>query len=329
MMLNGIDKELERRGSSARICFLVYQELYWAPEKVRFNNPDRFVLMFAPSRRNYTEPYALDDEGLSLPPFTLNRNTRLSDNREYAASLRDWRKIFPGESFIFDYHMTYTHYLDQGYFGFTKILSEDIRRTGPLGFGGFVSCQVLRSFFPTGYPMYLHARMLWDPGTDEENAAEYYFECAYGRMGHAALEYMKSLSSVFFSKAVYDSYTGAAGKVNTDAARKFEGIPELVEQFRKSMEKGIQETEGSIRKSWEYLLIHADLVLPMAQALKSRFQGNRDLCFQYWKNAVAYITAREEDIQPVLDLFWFFRSLEDRYEIFEKTGNHEKWVYED
>ncbi len=329
MMLNGIDKELTRLESDARVCFLVYQDLYWAPLKESIKNPDRFVLMFAPSRRNYSEPYALDDENYSIPPFALNRNKRLEDNREYAAALRDWRSVFSGESFIFDYHMTYAHYLDQGYFQFTSVLAEDIRRLAALGFEGYVSCQVLRSYFPTGYPMYLHARLLWNPLSELDSVSDYYFYNAFGSEGRCCLEYMKALSEVFYNQKTYNCYTGVSGKIDLQTAQSFSAVDRLVEDFRPVAERSIVETSGSIRRSWEYVLIHMDLVLHMAKALRARFSGEKELCFRYWKLAVDYITAREEELQPVLDLFWFFRSLEDRYEVFEKTGNHEKWVYED
>ena len=53
MTLNEIDEELTRRNLPTRLTFSSYMDTYFAPEKVRINNPSRFVMTYAPITRDY------------------------------------------------------------------------------------------------------------------------------------------------------------------------------------------------------------------------------------------------------------------------------------
>ena len=53
LMLNELDRKMTEVGIQTKIVFLLYYELLWAPETMRIENPDRFVLMFAPITRSY------------------------------------------------------------------------------------------------------------------------------------------------------------------------------------------------------------------------------------------------------------------------------------
>ena len=55
--------------------------------------------------------------------MTLPRG--LEDNLRYYAA---WREIFPGEAFIYDYHLGRVHYGDPGYMKIARTLYEDLGR---------------------------------------------------------------------------------------------------------------------------------------------------------------------------------------------------------
>lgn len=56
-LLNLIDQRLTQEHLDCKLVFLLYQELLYPPVKERFQNPDRFVLMFAPISRTFRESY--------------------------------------------------------------------------------------------------------------------------------------------------------------------------------------------------------------------------------------------------------------------------------
>ena len=74
LMLNELEEALTAQKIDTKIVFLIYVDLLWAPEKQKLNNPDRFVLMFAPITRNYGQNYRdhLHFDG-ELPAYRRNK----------------------------------------------------------------------------------------------------------------------------------------------------------------------------------------------------------------------------------------------------------------
>jgi len=159
MMLNELDALLTRRSLPTRIVFLIYVDLLWPPVKERIEHPDRFVLMFAPSYRTYREPFDPAELDEPLPPFVLNRlEYTVGQNANFLAA---WRKVFPGDSFIFDYRFMWSQYHDPGYMKLAAVTALDVPSLARIGLGGMISDQPQRVFLPSGLPMMVLARKLW------------------------------------------------------------------------------------------------------------------------------------------------------------------------
>lgn len=318
-VLNGIDAEFSRRGLPTKIVFLIYQDLLWPPEKEKFAKPDRFVMMFAPTRR-YNTPYYVGDDVNPIPPYKLNQNQRPTDERTVAAFLRGWQQFFKGEAFVFDYHMTWHHYFDPGYYGLVDVMAEDIRRLPKLGMEGFVSCQVMRSFYPHGFPMYAHARLLWNPTLNTGELAREYFSGAFGEDGGRALQYAQKLSELF--SPLYLSMETLLGEDSPEkraALARFQQVPETVAAFRPVIESHLSTTDAAHRQSWRYLWSHSDLVLKLAEALEARVSGNQAAANAKWTELVQLVAERELETDPVLDIQWFVSTYERTRGLFKSS----------
>ena len=202
-LLNELDEKMTAAGVKTRVVFLVYVDLLWAPEQGKLKNPDRFILMFAPITRSYAHSYG---QSLSyeteLPPYIRNELDMPSSLAENLAHLRNWQKGFAGDGFSFDYHLWCAHMSDFGYEKCARNLFNDMQDLPKIGLDGMVSCQVQRSFFPTGLPLYMMAAALWDEKADfEEKAAEYY-QAAYGSDGEKVHRILSAVSSLVY---LYDS----------------------------------------------------------------------------------------------------------------------------
>jgi hypothetical protein len=312
-ILNGIDRELTRRDLPTRIVFLIYQDLRWAPDVVRFANPERFVLMFAPSGRIYDEPYEVPAPGFPVPPYQLNRNPGTSDVREHVGFLQAWQRMFPGPGFIYDYHMTWYHFYDQGSYGLMEVMAEDIRRLPQLKLNGFVSCQNQKAFFPHGFPTYAHARLLWDPRSQVEDLARYYFGGAFGKEGELALQQMKTFSDLFSPQYFYRKARGKEPLRPEDAeareaSEKLGRVEAAVQSFRPVIERNLASGDPARQLSWKYLSIHAGMAMRMAEALRARVEGRKKEEGEKWKAVRDFIVENEDDIDGVFDLFWFGRT---------------------
>lgn len=310
-LLNEIDKELTRRKISTRIVFLVYTDLLWPPEEEKIINQDRFTLMFAPAGRLYDNPYALPDSNIVLPAYQLNKNILPKDIRESIKYLQEWQELFHGPGFVFDYHMYYVHFYDQGYYSFLKLLAEDIRKLPSLKLDGFISCQMQRTFFPHGLPHFAHARLLWNPDTNIDELANYYFEASFGEEWAEALNYMKNLSDLFNHQYFYrvKGKVAADNIEGRDAREKLMLVDDAVKKFRPVILRNIEKGDAVHQMSWKYLLIHSGMVPLLADALQARnksgHSGSETVIA--WEKLNKYIIENEHLTEGVFDVPYFKR----------------------
>ena len=317
MILNDVDRQLTQRKLSTRIAFLLYHELLWPPEKQRFENPDRFVLMFAPGGRDYGQPYSLEADGSELPVYVRNQiQLPLPEPRTYVAFLRAWQRVFPGDGFAFDYQFVWHHYFDQGYYGMVAVLAEDIRRLQAIGLGGYVSCQNLRAAFPTNYPKYMHARLLWNPQLDVELAARDFFQAAFGTDAETCRQYMSQLSDLFDAPATHRFVLAVKKDKQLTApplAAKLARVPMLVDQFRPVIDRNLSASDNKVQAlSWRYVALHADLATALSQTLRAKAEGNAAAARFYGEQAAKYVAVHDDDTQPAFDLWYFFSTMTGR-----------------
>ena len=72
-ILNEADAKLTAAGLSTKIVFLIYVDLLWPPLQSRLQKTDRFILMFAPISRSYTESYADIHRVKRIGPYRRNK----------------------------------------------------------------------------------------------------------------------------------------------------------------------------------------------------------------------------------------------------------------
>lgn len=317
MMLNELDRLLTERGIASKVVFLIYVDLLWPPERERIANPDRFVLMFAPITRSYTEPFAADAVPEELPPFHRNQLSFPKDVGANVAFLQAWQHQFRGDSFDFDYHYMWDHFLDPGYHGMTHTLWADIRNLKTIGLNGLVSCQVQRAFFPSGLGMTVLARTLWDDSLALEEIMRDYYTSAYGEDGAKAGAYLASLSDLFnppYLRAMH----GAGKRPGEDeaAAKRLDQVPALVARFQPTIARNRHHPDPAVRASWRYLEYHANYCKLLARCLASRARDHQQAAKAQWREFAAYVQQIEPAVQPALDVFECLQTLGGR--LFDK-----------
>ena len=306
MLLNELDARLTQKGIDTKIVFIVYVDLLWAPETEAFRNPDRFILMFAPITRTYSETYAVTDREIAdaAPmPYEKNALQFPQSSAENLAHLRAWQKVFAGECIDFDYHMVMDPYSDPGSVNAAKMLAEDMRYLSDHGLSGMNSCQIQRCFFPTSLPMLAMAETLWNKSTPFSDIVRAYFTAAFGHDGMKAARYLGTLSELF--DPVYQRRDKAIE--DEDKARIFARIPAVIDAFLPTVTKNIaaQHTDTAVRKSWEYLLYHAQAYSLYAKACACRADAMYDEAQAVIDALIAYCNRIEEEVHPVFDVHRF------------------------
>jgi len=300
MMLNELDRLLTSEGIDTKIVFLIYVDLLWPPKTERIENSDRFILMFAPITRSYSDTYRTGYGEAHISEYRRNQLSFPRNIDENVSFLKAWQKIFTGDSFDFDYHLMWAHYSDPGYFDISRIIYEDIRNLKNIGLNGLISCQIQRVFFPTGLPVYVMAHTLWNDSLCFGNIVEDYFNSAFGKEGEKVKDYLSKISNLF------DPPTLRREKLpSKNMLEKLEGASKEVREFMPLIENGIQKEDRTLSKSWDYLKYHSDIILALASILKSKFKGEDETVLELWKDLKGTLQKSEDSLQPVFDLFEF------------------------
>ena len=316
-LLNEIDAELTAREITTKIVFLAYFDLLFPPERARLNNPDRFILMLAPNSRSYEESYADGIEAAkTLPAIPYARNRWLWRSEDKTASrmpyetaevlsfLRDWRKVFSGDGFLFDYYLIWDHVKDAGYMDISRTIFRDMKALADIGLSGTINCQYTRCAFPVGLPMYGMARALWNRDADYDEVANEYFSVEFGEKGPAVRAYLEEISRRFgLTYLRRERY-----RPNPELAAVYDTIPALVGEFRAANPELRADSEVM---AWRALALHADIVT-MTSLLFGRL--TRGIPHgEIWEAIRAYVEKTELSVQSRFDGRSFVKELNNRF----------------
>ena len=302
ILLNEIDRAMSAAGLPQKIVFLLYFDLLWPPRTERLENPDRFIMMFAPITRTYSESVADAPafDRAKLPSFVRNRLSYPKSVSENLAWLGAWQEKVRCDSFDFDYHYMWDHYADPGYYEMAKILLEDVEGLRKTGLNGYVSCQVQRSWFPHGLGMHLMAEGLWNDRTEFEPAAEKYFLSAFGEKGLQVKAYLAELSAAFDPRFLRME---TANPPEEDLQR-LGTIGPLLDGFLPVIREEAENPAlpPAVRKSWFYLDRHTEYCRLLAAALieDTRNGGAGDAAYE---DLFRWCRENETDLHPVFDVF--------------------------
>lgn len=296
MMLNEIDKKLTAKNVRTKIVFLLYLDLLWAPETEKLNNPDRFILMFAPISRTYSTAFSEFDHSVKyeLSPFERNKLVMPKNVGENIVALKQWQESQPPtDSFLFDYHLMWDHHTDPGYYSVAKTLQKDMAELDQLNLNGMVSCQLQRAAFPTALPEYCMAATLWNKYRTFEELADEYFTAAFGDDGKAVKAYLAELSELFDPAYVRGDKECAPEEI----IAQYTKAKDVISAFKKT-HINIKRT---LSADWDYLYYHADIATIFADVYITFLRGETAQCLEKQREFDAYISDTAPYTDSVLD----------------------------
>lgn len=301
-MLNELDAKLTKENLDTKVVFLLYVDLLWKPLQEKLNNPDRFVLMFAPISRSYSysfDPYKVGE----MRPYELNKlkfPTNVSENLAY---LKDWQKDFKCDSFDFDYHFMWDHYYDFAQYLHAKVLWGDIKNLDKMGLNGLVSCQIQRTFMPTSLSMNIMAQTLWDKTTDFDEFSDKLLKQEFGDDFAMVKSYLASLSDTCCAK----SLRGEEEMVSTDNVASLKLAIKIIDDFNSVIQEHIEKSTDFV-KSWEKLKFHAVLYRMMLEFYLETAKGGEVGDYDHIKDFVLKSELRFKD---EFDAMYFIETFEN------------------
>lgn len=303
-LLNEIDDGLTEANLSTKIVFLLYMDLLWPPEIERLKHPERFVLMFAPHTRSYTTPLCNGERPKSgtTNPFIRNHlqmPKKTEDNIEY---LRQWQKLFSGDSFIFEYHLCWDVNYDLSGYRAARILFKDMQDLHLLGLNGMMICQMQRIFLPNGLAMTAMAAALWNRNTDYDILLNQYFKDVYGEYADEMQHYLDILSDLLDAR-----YLRRELPIKDESCViKFKRIPDLVNHYLPLFKDAEMAAKTPVQRAvWKNMKLHGELCIRFSKVLVNRASGNFQEADACWNEMKDYINQIEPEIHPVFDVLYY------------------------
>lgn len=300
MMLNQLDQALTRHHLSHRIVFLIYVDLLWQPEKEKIENPDRFVLMFAPITRTYSQPVTPDKDLPSPRPYVRNKLTFPKSASENIVFLKSWQALIgggKGDSFDFDYHMMWDHYKDPGYEILAEILHADIQNLAEFNLNGLISCQVQRLFFPSPLLMMVMAKTLWKRNLDLESIAKDTYKSAFGSDWEEVRSFLKELSRLFNPPWLRLEQP----LIDPEQASRLAGIAQRVDRFYEIIEKNRAVSNYCQQQSWVILELYCEYVLRLSDFCQAVANGDGSLAEKKLDAVIHWVFKHETELLFVFD----------------------------
>ncbi len=313
--LNELDAALTAKGIDTKVVFILYTDTYWAPEFVKLNNPDRFIMTVASTGRSYSLPYLPDRYHQELPAFQRNNNTFNVTLPMTLSFLDQWTPLYNGKHFMFDYHFYQAHYADPSYMQMAKRMYEDARTIGDIGFDGVMDCKTQRSYFPTALPMAVYGETLFDQNLNFEAYQKEYFDKAFGKDGDAAKVYLDKICAIFDPDklrvtddiVVIDTGTGGEllhqgfiGKEET--VTRISAIFDCLDDFKATIGKDRSAEPACVQESWRILKWHQDYCRLFAEVYIALGKADKALAREKAEEMKDWLGKNEDEFQPYLDL---------------------------
>lgn len=298
-ILNRIDDLLTAKNLNTRIVFLIYEELLWAPKKETLNNPDRFVMMFAPISRTFLHSYELPETLTEPIKYERNKITLPVNLEENLSFLNAWQKVFKGEAFDYDYPIGRAHYGDFGYIHIAKIIYNDIKQLKALHLNGYISCQELRCFLPNGLPNYVMGKCLLGTEQSFDEIAEEYFQAAYGSNWKDCLSYLTKVSNL----CDCDYFNGKGPRLNLNVKQNMECLLSTLYDFKTTFLSKTFSCNRVQELFWKHLDYHSQYCILLSKALFYLSGGEKEKSIQAWKDFVYFICNHEDSFQKALDVY--------------------------
>ena len=297
-ILNELDLALDRAGLDTKIVFLLYQELLYVPVHERIQNPDRFCLMFAPISRTFEKSYPRIQTSVPVTPYVRNQFRFPETVEENLSHYFNWKKIYSGNCFFYDYPLGRAHYGDFGYMKISRVIYDDIHSLKELGSNGYMSCQELRAMTPTGFPNFVMGQALFDDSLPYDQLKETYFSGMFGPGYEHVILYLEQLSELSDT----DYFNGHGPRKQPEKRNRFAAITETARAFLADMDN-LHGEDPQYQKNWDFLKFHGRYCILLSAALAELCDGNQAEADRNFSGFCDYIRENEPEWQSRLDVY--------------------------
>lgn len=304
MCLNEMDALMTEKGIKTRIQPISYVDTMFAPEKIKFNNPDRFVLQYAPISRDYTKSITPDSVIPEAKEYVRNHWEMPQSTEEGYGLFKKWQEMYPGDCMVYEYHHYVHQYRDPGMMAFARRFYEDIYSWKQCGMNGCIEDGSNRSFFPNGFIDHIYGATLWNRDLDYEKELEDYFFHCYGPDWKQVRNYLERMSAAFDHAYMCGRRSADPDKgEHYDPSRvpALQSVHELAAEMRALVKDHMAMPTRPQTVCWRLLLWHAKWCEGMADIMTQKCQGHTKYALEMLAKFFDEIGAGEFEYERYFD----------------------------
>lgn len=317
MMLNELDEMLVAEGLKTKIVFGISNNKGYAPIQERLHNPDRFILMFAPISRTFSEPFPKDFQCKRAPDYEINNFSMPRSVDELLGYLYEWEQMFSGDCVDFDYHLMWDHFLDAGGEEISKVIYNDLERLSGLGMNGYISCQLQRNTFPTSLAMTIMGKTLWNRNTDFDATRDELYCNAFGAEYLPILNnYFQTLSRGFNIGVLRSHKEIPKEKIKQNLEQAMDAMNEIIPVIAEQ-----KKLDCCMASSWKLLDLHREIYSKVGQSLLARIDQRIEEADELLQVALEYVWQHEDEFANAMDAYFFQECITSRVSL-EKPAEY-------
>ena len=322
MLMNEIDRALTLKKLDTRIVFIVYVDTTWPPVTERLENQDRFALLFAPISRSYLT--TLPESGVTSKPrpFLLNRLTLPDSLEEYLCYFAEWRRIFTGGAFAYEYHFCHHQCCDLSGIILAKRINEDVKAYKTYEVGGIVEDGSQRSFFPNGFAFYTYARTLFDTSLSFEEIAKDYYGSLYGEDCEKFYRYLEKLGELFdmrYLEGQMSKDPSVSPYYNPEYAKSLDALEDILAEGEELISSHYNSDYRVRTVAVRLLEHHLEVCRLLGVILRHKALGKDEEASAAFNRMKAALGKREAEIEAYLD-FCFYMGKYEKIARIDKTN---------
>lgn len=309
MLLNELDELLTQNGLPTRIVFENCYNYSIPPMRERLNNQNRFIMLWAPITRTYSESFPDSFSVKEIPPYVCNKFEYPLSTADNLAYLYAWRQQYSGDAVDYDYHLMWDHLLDGSGENVSKILYQDIKNFKALTLDGFISCQLQRNAFPTSLAMSVMGKTLWNTNASFDDIRSTLYTNTFGVEALAQIkDYLSVLSKAFDVGAMrcHKAFSPENWKQTIlDALAKMDVMEPIICQ-------NCSSDDPVTARSWQLLQLQCGAYRPILHQLLCLIDRKYTEATSYLEKAIQFVWEHEDQLQEVLDCYFFDEILRAR-----------------
>lgn len=304
-MLNELDERMTREGVTTKVATIIYVDLFWPPvQEKKLKNKDRFLLGYAPIFRTYSEAFDVEKRG-EMTPYVLNELKFPEDVPENQAYIQEWQKLYDGDSFMFEYHFMWDHYVDFAQYNHAKIVQKDIRWMKEMGINGWVNCKVQTTYFPSALSTTMMTETLWNREIDFDEVADMVLSVEFGEKFRGVKEFLAALSEHGCAKA----FRGEEEFSRPENVANLRKALDILAEFAGTIEGQKANPDRQIAEAWERLEFFAQIYEKILRlALQVGVMGE----LGDTEEVKRFILSGEERYKEELDALYFALTFHNR-----------------